>query len=238
MTFLRFLKQLFSHWSTGMTGVLSLPFAFGAAWMPSLPQKALFATMTVVCLTYAFYKVWQIEAKRVEELEDKLRQTRPLLIPEVQQPSEYGEPLRLLMTNIGQLPALNVRIKKIEAIGKIAEFETVQVLRPEDGRIEVKTRFVQANDLRAVLGSVHLVAALRFQREGKTGKDFVVPLLLTYADPMQRTYEETTFGFAWIPSVTGIPAETEMIIRPLLAGEGLAAPCSVEYGEDATVLAM
>src|SRR5215467_13692438 len=128
MSLARFLRKLFSHWSTGMTGALSLPFALAAVLMPSVPQKALFGTMTLVCLSFAFFKVWQMEAKRVEELEETLQSTRPIVIPEVQRFGEYDKRIRVLLTNVGRVPALNVRVDKVQAIGSIVEFETVQML--------------------------------------------------------------------------------------------------------------
>src|SRR5262249_14384973 len=156
------------------------------------------------------------------ELEEALHSTRPVVIPEVQRFGEHDKRIRVLLMNVGPVSALNVRIDKVQAIGSVAEFETVQVLRPEDGRVEVNVRLVQAHDVGQVLGSVHLVAALRLQREGKAGQDFVVPMRLTYSDPTGQTYEDDTFCFAWIPSVTRAPIDTELIVRRLHAGEAAA----------------
>lgn len=205
-----------------MTGALSIPFAVAAAWMPGLPQKTLFGALTLVCLAIALFKVWQAEARRVLELETVLSANRPFVVPEVLRDNDRRRPVRLAVTNVGQRPALGVSIARLGRLpDRLAEFETVQVLRPEDGRIHVSIRTVGGGDLEDVLSFLHFADAMHAQRAGANANesDFVVPLHLTYSDSTGQRYEDQSFGFAWLDSATGIPLNTELIIRGMTNGK-------------------
>lgn len=199
-----------------MTGALSIPFAVAAAWMPSLPQKALFGTLTLFCLAIAFFKVWQLEAQRVLELETVLSTNRPLVVPEVLRDRDRRGPTQLTIANVGQRPALSIRIERLGQLpDRVAEFETVQMLRTEDGRISVSIRTSDGGDLEEVLSFLSFVDAMRVQREDVPDhkRNFTVPLCLRYSDSAGQMYEDRSFAFMWIDSVTGIPLNTELVIR-------------------------
>jgi hypothetical protein len=206
----RFIKDLFGHWASGMTGGLSLPFALAAVLVPTLSQKELFGGLAIVCAAFAFYRVWLVGILRAEALQNELLLSRPIVVPEV---VGRADPIGLSLTNVGQRPALGITIGAIQSINGTAEFDTVQILRPEDGRFTTTFRVAGGSDLRSVLFGVHLTAVLTRQREGKVGHDFTVPIVLKYMDQVGKQFEERSFGFCWIPSATGAPIDAQMLIR-------------------------
>lgn len=68
-----FFRALFTEWGPAMSGPLSVPFAFIAAFWESTSGKLAFGAMAFVCVWYAAYKVWQLERKKVLGYEDALR---------------------------------------------------------------------------------------------------------------------------------------------------------------------
>ncbi len=189
-----------------------MAFAIAALFVPSAPQKALFVIIAVACALTAPYRVWLTAKERAEASEKELALSRPLLIPEA---VVSGAEVSLALTNVGRRPALEVSIDTIRSFDGVAEFDTIQILRPEDGRVLVGSRVTRSGGLRDVLGRVHLAATLSMQREGKAGTNFDVPFVFRYADPTGHSYEERSFGFSWIPSVTNIPADTQFLVRRL-----------------------
>lgn len=208
----RFLSEFFGHWTTAMTGTMSIPFAVAAALVPTVRQSVLFIVLAIVCFVSAFYQMWLSAAKRVEELLAEIWQTRPIVVPEVE--TRNGD-VAIFLANAGRRPALGVAIASIHALDGNAEFETVQVLRTEDGRMPVTVRTAGGDDLRKILARVHLAAALSGRRADKGENDeFMVPIRLRYTDELGAgAYEDDSFEFCWLPTPRRPPTDMQLTIR-------------------------
>jgi len=205
----RFLAQIFGHWISGMTGGLSLVLAVAALWLPTTPQRIGFMAVSILCVLISVYRVWLAADLRANDLSQQLLSARPVVVPEAVDDHDH---LTIGLTNIGAEPALAITIASLRSFDGNAEFDTIQMLSPKDGQVFVRARFSQMADLRKVLGTIHLTAAMTGQREGREGTEFTIPLILHYSDVRGKMYEDRSFSFSWIPH-TKAPNDTQFVIK-------------------------
>jgi hypothetical protein len=219
----RFIREMFGHWTSGMTGGLSLPFALAVAFVPELSQRVLLGALALLCFCYAVFRMWRAAVIRLDEHERKTLLDRPFVVPEVST-DRSTHAASVFVSNVGTHPALGVVVRPIRSFDGSATFAAIQTLKASDGRVELPICMTGGrNDLRSILGSIHIAAALHAQREGKSGTDFVVPLTLRYFDHAGREFEDNSFEFSWIPSPTGAPIDTQLVIKRSRATVSIAA---------------
>jgi len=210
----RFVRQMFGHWVSGMTGGLSLILAFAAFWLPTAPQKVGFAGTAMLCVVIAVYRIWRAAELRAGDLERRLDASRPHVIPEI---VSHDGTLAIALTNVGGEPALGVAIEGLRSFDGLAQFDTIQVLKREDGRVIPSLRCPRMLDLARVFGAIHLSAVLTGRRNGRTETDFKIPLTIRYAGVNGHQFEDRAFCVSWIPSPTGAPIDTQTVIKRLAA---------------------
>jgi len=189
MIFKKFLYAIVRHWSSLVTGGLSVPVTILAFFTNTPTLRTLWAVFALACFGYTSFRVWVEEYRRAESAEGKLATIpRPWVVVDgyegvYTEDAETGEEYlveNLRIVNRGNAPAVSVDIPSIQFTNRTARLLTpLPTLGPGES---IETQIL---NLRYVMEAVKAKTPTIQGQSWSAG----LPLTIGYRDPNHAHWE-------------------------------------------------
>jgi hypothetical protein len=189
MIFKKFLYAIARHWSSLVTGGLSIPITVLAFFTNTPTLRTLWAVFAFVCFGYTSFRVWADEYRRAESAEGKFATIpRPFLVLDGYESvhvenAETGEEYlaeKVHIVNRGDAAAVSIEMSPVQFGSRTARFlKTLPTLGPGES---IESEIL---NLRCVMEAVSA------QTPKIPGQSFSarLPLTLKYRDPSHAHWE-------------------------------------------------